>query len=123
MSVRARSVPVVNGVVAAVLVGLLAAVALVAKPSAPPGIGEFAPQAAKPITKAPAQAASTQQSGVGVGKTTATSPATGLGARPAPKPTATAGVPSALQCYTWPDGEVTQTFDPQSPPCIAAWDV
>jgi hypothetical protein len=30
-------------------------------------------------------------------------------------------VPSALQCYTWPDGTVTQTFDPQSPPCIADW--
>lgn len=32
------------------------------------------------------------------------------------------GVPSALQCYYWPDGSVTQTFDPQSPPCIASWD-
>lgn len=31
-------------------------------------------------------------------------------------------MPSALQCYTWPDGSVTQTFDPQSPPCIASWD-
>jgi hypothetical protein len=31
------------------------------------------------------------------------------------------GVPSALQCYAWPDGSVTQTFDPQSPPCIADW--
>jgi hypothetical protein len=31
------------------------------------------------------------------------------------------GVPSALQCYTWPNGAVTQTFDPQSPPCIATW--
>jgi hypothetical protein len=26
-----------------------------------------------------------------------------------------------LQCVTWPDGSVTQTFDPQSPPCIATW--
>jgi hypothetical protein len=32
------------------------------------------------------------------------------------------GVPSSLQCYTWPSGAVTQTFDPQSPPCIAGWD-
>ncbi len=31
------------------------------------------------------------------------------------------GVPSGLECYTWPDGTVTQTFDPQSPPCVASW--
>jgi hypothetical protein len=30
-------------------------------------------------------------------------------------------VASALQCYTWPDGTVTQTFDAQSPPCVASW--
>jgi hypothetical protein len=32
------------------------------------------------------------------------------------------GVRSGVQCFTWPDGTVTQTFDPQSPPCIANWD-
>jgi len=56
--------------------------------------------------------------------------------RPTPTPTPTTalptpgvslpplvrGVPSNLQCYTWPDGKVTQTFDPQSPPCIATYD-
>ena len=30
-------------------------------------------------------------------------------------------MPSALQCFSWPDGSVTQTFDPQSPPCVATW--
>jgi hypothetical protein len=110
------------------LLGLLAAVALVVQPPAPPGISAFAPQAAKPITKAPPGQAS--QNGQGNGAC-----ADGLTcARPSPTakpssaagPTASlppvaAGVPSALQCYTWPDGSVTQTFDPQSPPCIASW--
>jgi len=34
-----------------------------------------------------------------------------------------AGVPRQLACYGWPDGAVTQTFDPQSPPCVSSWDV
>jgi len=25
------------------------------------------------------------------------------------------------QCYEWADGSVTQTPDPQSPPCVADW--
>ncbi|HVT63522.1 MAG TPA: hypothetical protein VHD81_00005, partial [Mycobacteriales bacterium] len=31
-------------------------------------------------------------------------------------------LPPGLQCYKWPDGSITQTFDPQSPPCISRWD-
>jgi hypothetical protein len=32
-------------------------------------------------------------------------------------------VPPQLACYGWPDGSQTQTFDPQSPPCVTRWDV
>jgi len=52
-----------------------------------------------------------------------TSPTTSLlgGSALVTIPNVALGVPSALQCYTWPDGAVTQTFDPQSPPCVASW--
>ncbi|HVV75613.1 MAG TPA: hypothetical protein VHC43_06215 [Mycobacteriales bacterium] len=116
----------VNGVVSAVIVILVMAVALVFNPPAPPSIAEFAPQAQKPITKAPPNLNSS------VGNSGACAPGTTSCAhKPPPKkkshallPTPTPkpiGVPSALQCYKWPDGSVTQDFDPQSPPCVATW--
>lgn len=30
--------------------------------------------------------------------------------------------PSSLDCFRWPDGSLTQTFDPLSPTCVAGWD-
>ncbi|MHB8449488.1 MAG: hypothetical protein ACYDAQ_03340, partial [Mycobacteriales bacterium] len=123
-----------NALVAVLVLVLVAAVALVVKPPAPPGIAEFAPQASKPITKAPPQQAAAfgQHTGCTVG-----APCSGGGGgstrrtstpRPVAVPSAqpssgaaVTGVPSALQCFTWPNGAVTQTFDPQSPPCIASW--
>jgi hypothetical protein len=120
-------VSLTNGVVAALLVVVLAAIALVAKPPAPPGISEFAPQATKPIAKAPL--GQTGEAGSGRGSCSAGTPcgarptvsARPLAGRPVARPTDRLGVPSALQCYEWPDGSVTQTFDPQSPPCVASW--
>src|SRR5689334_3112288 len=123
---RGRAVPIFNATVATALLGLLAAVALVVRPPSPPGIAEFAPQAAKPISKAPPGQASMFDDGTGPCQmaTTCTDRSrqgTGAG-KPVPRPTTgQLAVPSALQCYTWPDGSVTQTFDPQSPPCIASW--
>jgi len=120
-----RLVAGVNGAVASLLVAVLAVVALVVKPPSPPGIAEFAPQATKPITKAPPGQAA--QHGVGPGACAAgqtCAPATTMATtQPTaiPRRTENKGVPSALQCYEWPDGKVTQTFDPQSPPCIASW--
>jgi hypothetical protein len=120
-----------NGSVAGVLLILVAVLALVVNPPAPPGVAAFAPQAAKQITKAPP--AQKARFGDGNGECLAgqvcahTSPS----AKPTAGPTASLaplpvpsnlGVPSALQCFTWPDGSVTQTFDPQSPPCMASWD-
>lgn len=103
------------------LVGVLA---LVVNPPAPPGIAAFAPQASKQITKAPLNQSSSAGDGNGAcvpgqpcdyqATTTTTIAATQKLLR--------TGVPSALQCYKWPDGTVTQTFDPQSPPCVAGWD-
>src|SRR6058998_2003470 len=49
----AWAIPAMNGIVAATVLVLVAVLALVVKPPAPPGIAAFAPQAAKPITKAP----------------------------------------------------------------------
>jgi hypothetical protein len=110
-----------NALVGLVILILVAVLALVVNPPAPPGIAAFAPQANKPITKAPTNQSSsfgegdgecaTGQECAGVATTTTTPP------KGKPR-----GVPSSLQCYTWPDGTVTQTFDPQSPPCIASWD-
>jgi hypothetical protein len=110
-----------NAVVGGSVLILVAVLALVVNPPAPPGIAAFAPQANKPITKAPPGQSSSFGEGdgacaagqecAGVTTTTTTSP------KGTPR-----GVPSSLQCYTWPDGSVTQTFDPQSPPCVATWD-
>jgi hypothetical protein len=122
-----RSIAAVNALVAGALIVVLAAVALVVKPPSPPGIAEFAPQAAKPITKAPPGQGAVHGAGAGgcaEGQQCA-APAKPVGrptpGAPLPKGAIAAGVPSALQCYTWPDGSVTQTFDPQSPPCVSSW--
>lgn len=109
-----------NGAVGIAVLVLVAVLALVVNPPAPPGIAAFAPQANKPIIKAPQNQSSSSGEGDGAcaegldcSATTTTSTTIGL---------IKTGVPSALQCYKWPDGTVTQTFDPQSPPCIAGWD-
>lgn len=118
-----RVVATTNSFVAIVLVVLLASVALVVRPPSPPGIAEFAPQATRPITRAPAnQGVFARAGGAACGTACVTPPQVRVrsGGRPLPPPRAQ-GVPSALQCYSWPDGSVTQTFDPQSPPCIATW--
>jgi hypothetical protein len=123
----------VNAAVASTVLALVAVLALVVNPPAPPGIAAFAPQASKPITKAPP--GQSAQFGNGAGACAAGQVCAGISPTPSPTtslapgatlpsavPTVVRGVPSALQCYTWPDGTVTQTFDPQSPPCIATWD-
>jgi hypothetical protein len=127
---QGRSVAVGNGLIASTLIVIVAAVSLVVNPPAPPGIAEFAPQANKAITKAPLNQSSRYGRGAGA---CATGQACGraavvahrLGATPFPTPSTSVnlnvGVPSALQCYAWPDGSETQTFDPQSPPCVAGW--
>lgn len=125
-----RTVSALNGSVAASLVTLLAFVALVVKPPSPPGIAEFAPQAAKPISKAPlGQTSGFVSGGTHSCRSGVLCPLPASPDRPPLNGRAPAvpsgpppGVPSALQCYRWPDGSVTQTFDPQSPPCVATWD-
>src|SRR3954466_14155073 len=125
-----RAVPARKGGAAGTGLILVAVLALVVKPPAPPGIAAFAPQAAKPITKAPPGQSARFGSGSGqcaTGQACAhssptPSPTTAPSSAGAVAVPTNLGVPSALQCYTWPDGTVTQTFDPQSPPCIASWD-
>lgn len=118
-----RLVTALNATVAVAVIGLVAAVALVIRPPAPPGIAEFAPQASKPITKAPPGLSS--KFGNGTGPCAAGRGCVGKNRQSHAAALAPAGAvgnaPSALQCFTWPSGAVTQTFDPQSPPCIASW--
>jgi hypothetical protein len=127
-----RSSFLINLSLALALVILIASVALIVKPAAPPSIAEFAPEAVKAITKAPKSEAGLFGDAAG-GKsacltpqtcttttTTTTTPATPGGATTTAT-TIPVGVPSSLQCFEWPDGAVTQTFDPQSPPCVATW--
>lgn len=124
-----RSVAAVNAIVSVGLVAVLAGVALVVKPPAPPGLAEFAPQASKPITKAPLGQGGAPGSHGGPGACVGSgpcasptpSPTASKGPGPVPVPSRSGGVASTKQCYAWPDGSVTQTWDPQSPPCIADW--
>ena len=117
----------VNGAVSLLILILVAAVALVFNPPAPPSIAEFAPQAAKTINKAPPnQNSNVGANGACVGGLGQHCKAVGVPTQHAKPAAATGppkaiGVPSELQCFTWPDGSVTQTFDPQSPPCVATW--
>ena len=127
---RARwPVVAVHGSVAGTVLALVAVLALVVKPPAPPGIAAFAPQASKPITKAPQNQSA--QFGTGQGQCAHGQVCNGGSPTPSatPPPSASASpkaltgaAPPGLQCYTWPDGTITQTFDPQSPPCISRWD-
>ncbi|MFT5222412.1 MAG: hypothetical protein ACI867_000714 [Glaciecola sp.] len=124
---RTKGTAVTNGVVALTIFLALAAVSLVATPPSPPSIAEFAPQAQQQIEDAPEEQSAESGSGPG----SAEQQTIELIEEADPAATGTTqdtvvleqGVPSALSCVTWPDGSVTQTFDPQSPPCIAAWDV
>jgi hypothetical protein len=134
MASRSRGgwpVVAVNGSVAGLVLVLVAVLALVVKPPAPPGIAAFAPQAAKPITKAPQNQSAQFGNGQGqcavgqvcVGPSAKPSvTATALPSAAASLPPLTGAAPAGLQCFEWPDGSVTQTFDPQSPPCVSRWD-
>ena len=97
----------VNAAISASIIGLIAGVSVFRAPPAPPTIQEFAPanparQLTEEATPAPAKGRYT--------------------AGPLVRPQHTPGVPSALQCWAWPDGSTTQTFDRQSPPCVSSWD-
>lgn len=98
----------VNIAVSLAIVAAIAGVSVFRHPASPPTISEFAPaNPARQLTDAPSPLAA--QNG---GRHT-----TGPLAKPPGQ-----GVPSALQCWSWPDGSTTQTFDRQSPPCISSWD-
>jgi len=131
MTLRARrgrwTVVALNGTVAAAVLVLVAVLALVVNPPSPPGIAAFAPRASKPITKAPQNQGTRFGTGAGeCGQGQVCAHGTPVAsAVPTAVPTAAVShgaAPAGLQCYEWPGGLVTQTFDPQSPPCIATWD-
>jgi len=105
---QGRAVVLVNAGVSAAIVAALAGVSVFRSPAAPPTIQEFAP----------ANPGRTLDGGT----TTEPLPQGSHASGPLAKPRNTPGVPSALQCFAWPDGSTTQTFDRQSPPCLSSWD-
>lgn len=120
----------VHGGTVLVLLLVIATLALVVKPPAPPGIAEFAPRATETIDEALKQQASQfgtgdggdcgagQQcaagGGTGVTTTTTTLPVRG----PAPKKP----VIDELKVKGCVGDPPRQTEDPQSPPCINYWE-
>lgn len=104
-------VVLVNIAVGLGLIAVIASVSLFRQDARPPSLSQFAPAGGRALTdvRAPRPSAA---------------PAT---VRPSPvalpRPVGVGGVPRQLACYGWPDGSATQTFDPQSPPCVSRWDV
>lgn len=110
MARQGRTVVLVNAALTLVIVGLVAGVSVLRSPAGPPTISEFAPANPGRVT-----AVATAQPARGGDKEHRVGPLA--------RPTARPGVPSSLTCWSWADGSTTQTFDRQSPPCIAGWDV
>jgi hypothetical protein len=109
---QGRLVVVLNIAIGVGLIAVIASVSLFRQDARPPSLGEFAPAGGRALTD------------VRAGPPT---PAARTAVRPSPvalpRPVGVAGVPPQLACYGWPDGTQTQTFDPQSPPCVSRWDV
>lgn len=116
---RGRGPALVNTAVALALLATLGLLALTAKAPTPPTISAYAPGAPKQVKQSNVNSATGANGGLGA--TTTTTSTTVKSDRVA----VTSTVPpiaSARRCYTWPDGKVTQTEDPQSPACVAGWD-
>lgn len=108
MARQGRAVVLVNAGISIAIVAVIAGVSVFRAPASPPTVQEFAP--AHPAR---------QLTDEGKPEPTATS---SYASGPLTRPTKARGVPSALQCWAWPDGSTTQTFDRQSPPCVSSWD-
>lgn len=108
---RPRTPGVVMGIVAVVLLVLIAGLALTQRQPPPPSIAEFAPQAVDNITEAPSDQGASQGrgEGTGTGGASATTPA------PSPTPIS---VLSVRKCVGDPPRQIE---DPQSPPCVPSW--
>ena len=108
---QGRLVVLINVAVGLGLIGLIATVSLYRHGTQPPSLSEFAPPGGQSLGDLRASGAPTS---------------TPTPVRPAPvalpRPSGP-GVPRQLACYGWQDGTETQSFDPQSPPCISRWDV
>ena len=109
---QGRLVVLLNIAVGVGLIAVIASVSLFRQDARPPSLSEFAPAGGRALTDVRAPRPSVAP------------PAT---VRPSPvalpRPVGVAGVPRQLACYGWPDGSQTQSFDPQSPPCVSRWDV
>lgn len=111
----------VQGLITLGLIVTIAVISLIVPQPPPPQLAEL-----EPTVTAPRKI--TDRSNLDCAAECAPGEGSAATASPSPVPApaqgvidATKGLPSALQCYRWPDGSVTQTFDPQSPSCIAGW--
>jgi hypothetical protein len=109
---QGRLVVLVNGAVGVALIAVIAAVSVTRQDARPPSLSEFAPAAGRALHQPHATA----------GPASPTRPVR-PSAVPVAPPVGRPGVPRQLSCWAWPDGSATQTFDPQSPPCVSGWDV
>jgi hypothetical protein len=108
---QGRLVIAVNSAVGLALIVVIGSLAVSHRDVDAPRLSEFAPGGNRVLTDLESQAPAPQPSLV----------------RPSPvqltPPREARGLPRQLACYGWPDGSVTQTFDPQSPPCVSGWDI
>ncbi len=111
---RPRTPGMVNGIVALVMVLLLAAVALTARQPPPPSIAEFAPQATEQIKDAPPEQSSKFGSGPGGDGIGEGGPPTTI-----PKPREIIDRARVRRCIGDPPRQIE---DPQSPPCVPYFD-
>ena len=109
---QGRLVILLNGAVGVAVIAVVASLSLTRGDVAPPSQAELAPAGTRSL-----QDLETSQAPV-----VKPTPVRAAAERLAP-PAGTVGLPRQLACYGWPDGSTTQTFDPQSPPCISGWDV
>jgi hypothetical protein len=109
---QGRLVVLINSAGGLGLIAVIATISVSRHGAKPPSLTEFAPAGGGSLHSLQASAAPSVPP-------TAVRPS----AQPIARPVGVSGVPRQLACYGWPDGSSTQTFDPQSPPCVSSWDV
>lgn len=110
---------VAMAVMAAVVFGLVAAVALTARSEPPPTIAEYAPQASRQITDAPDSLGSAAGIGAGGGGAADGGATTSTTAPPAAtRDEDVIETQSVRRCIGDPPRQIE---DPQSPPCVPYW--
>ena len=109
---QGRLVILLNGAVGLAVIAVVASLSLSHRDVSTPGQAELAPAGTRSLHDLDASQAPVVRP----------TPVRAAPERLAP-PAGARGLPHQLACYGWPDGSVTQTFDPQSPACVPGRDV